>query len=155
MIPKAASVCREMLLARGYEVAGEGGFPLHGYRGEEEIEVQYVPQARVAYVRGVPGGTVCVLVTETPIAGKAKLEMPPTLENFTVTELQFNPANFSPPHTLIPANEWQGKGGKHLLPRIRVTDRMARHLGARTGDVIRVETPHDTAGVEIIHKVVI
>lgn len=76
------------------------------------------------------------------------------MENFLMKELRYNPARhiLVPKHEKITDDDVKGLLEKHMLkspfqlPHISKSDIMARYLGLRHGDVVRITRINDTSG---------
>jgi DNA-directed RNA polymerase subunit H (RpoH/RPB5) len=79
----------------------------------------------------------------------------PILQLFTLKELQYNPTH----HQLVPKHVWipettvkeilekyQVKTKSHL-PHILRTDKIAKWLGLRVGDVVQITRPNENSGI--------
>nr|WRJ69585.1 DNA-directed RNA polymerase subunit Rpb5 [Oceanusvirus sp.] len=83
-----------------------------------------------------------------------------TLDIFTLKEMQYNVSK----HILVPEHRLLTKEAtedvfknmciknRFQLPAIASTDPMARYLGLKHGDVIRIKRPSPTAGVSIAYR---
>jgi DNA-directed RNA polymerase I, II, and III subunit RPABC1 len=94
---------------------------------------------------------------EAPKLTTVETENGYTVEIFTLDELQYNPSK----HMLVPRHELLSKDDadnvltlydtqRSQLPLIMKTDRMARHLGMRPGQIVRITSASPTAG-EYVH----
>lgn len=79
----------------------------------------------------------------------------PILQLFTLDELQYNPTRhvLVPKHTWIPEamiksvlDKYQVKNKVHL-PHILRTDKIAKWLGLRVGDVVEITRPNENSGI--------
>jgi DNA-directed RNA polymerase subunit H (RpoH/RPB5) len=84
----------------------------------------------------------------------------PIFQVLTLKELQYNPSR----HILVPKHEWipeatvkeilekyQVKSKIHL-PHIQRTDKMARWLGLRAGDVVKITRPNENSGIYYYYR---
>jgi DNA-directed RNA polymerase subunit H (RpoH/RPB5) len=81
-------------------------------------------------------------------------------EHFHLQDLQIDIAKhvLVPRHTIMPKSEVDALlkelmiKSKLQLPSILETDAMARYIGARPGDVVRIERPSPTAGETLFYR---
>lgn len=84
----------------------------------------------------------------------------PILQLFTLKELQYNPTRhiLVPKHTWIPETtvksvleKYQVKTKIHL-PHILRTDKIAKWLGLRVGDVVEITRPNENSGIYTYYR---
>jgi len=84
-------------------------------------------------------------------------------ELWTISNLQFNPldSNYVPKYTLLDhekvVNLLDNYNCNNInqLPKMLSSDRIAKHLGLRPGDVVKIEDHSETTGVTIKYRTVI
>lgn len=119
------------------------------YLGEEEMKKQGIKQSILVHRNGISG-----------IARKAVSMYP--MEDFNVNELITNVTE----HDLVPRHlpltqqkkrELLAKYGLQdsQLPRLNVTDPVAKYLGVKRGDVVKIIRPSETAGKYVTYRLVV
>lgn len=113
---------------------------------------------------GVQRAIVVIKNNLTPIAKQALAEVAPKyiLEQFLETELLVNITEHQlvPKHILLTPDEKKVLLEKYKLretqlPRIQLTDPVARYFGLQRGHVVKIVRPSETAGRYITYRLVV
>ncbi len=107
----------------------------------------------VVIAEAVPATKLASIIAQFKVSGVM-------LQVFLLNELAFNVSRHKlvPKHTLASDEEVatllrrMGLRSKSLLPLILRNDPMARYLGLRAGDVVRIERPSPTAGTHVLYR---
>lgn len=157
-INQAVSTCIDMLIHRGYTHYNEELNMFEHSTNKLMLFILPVGKLTLVQIRHYISKTTeydvnhCIILvndTITPIARKHISEIPIKCEVFTMSQLQYNITKHKlvPKHTKLTPNqaitikEKYGKNekGEKCLPRMYITDPMARFLGLSVGDVVRIE----------------
>ena len=105
-----------------------------------------------------------ILVTIEPLKKTQKAAavaaFGPTHESFTITELSINISRHTlvPRHEIVPSDQVQSLpiismvSSLSQLPLIKRSDAMAKYIGARPGDVVKVTRVCPTAGTQVAYR---
>lgn len=114
--------------------------------------------------QGAQRAIVVIKTNLTPIAKQALAEVAPKyiLEQFLETELLVNITQHQlvPRHILLSPDEKKVLLEKYKLketqlPRIQLTDPVARYFGLQRGQVVKIVRPSETAGRYITYRLVV
>lgn len=142
---RSLATVRNMLRARGYEV-DEPGVEFYAHKDGESLRVKVVPKVGVEELRRFEEEGGGILLTDDAWSARAAAEARVT-ENLTVrgTQIDIFSNPLVPPHRIVPAGDAPVR--KELLPRMHADDPCALYIGAKPGDVVRIERWSPTAGV--------
>ena len=112
---------------------------------------------------GIPRGILIIRDSITPSAKQGlTVDSSYTLELFNQAELLVNITKHRlvPKHTLLsPSQKLQllatYKLQESQLPRMLISDPVARYYGLGRGDVVRIQRPSETAGTYITYRIVV
>ena len=99
---------------------------------------------------------------QTNLAKREQNELSIKLEIFSLDDIQVNITQ----HSLVPKHSVLGDEEKHQLltkyriqdhqlPKIQVTDPIARYFGVSRGDVMKIVRPSETAGRYVTYRIAI
>ena len=105
---------------------------------------------------------IMIVKEQTSLARKEQSECMMTLETFQLDDLQVNITH----HSLVPVHSVLSDEEKlellkkyriqdHQLPKIQVTDPIARYFGVSRGNVMKIVRPSETAGRYITYRIAI
>lgn len=154
-------VCFEMMTDRGYVVHDhddaficaqkpDGAFVRLFFVHEETVNVEYLG---TLYKKAKAGGwTHIILVHATRVTNSAKKllkDIDFRVETFKQSELQFNVTRhvLVPPHTRVPSVEHPERA---QYPVLKASDPVARFLGFRKGEVVRVDRADEPPAFRIV-----
>ena len=127
--------------------------------GMKDVEA-YIKQMQKA---GIPQALLIIRDSITPSARQGlTVDADYTLELFTESELLVNITKHKlvPKHKLLtPAQKFELLDTYKLqdaqLPRMLITDPVARYYGLVRGQVVRIQRPSETAGTYITYRIVV
>ena len=105
---------------------------------------------------------IIIVKEQTSLARKEQTEVNLTLETFQLDDLQVNITHHSlvPKHSVLTDEEKLDLLKKyriqdHQLPKIQVSDPIARYFGVTRGQVMKIVRPSETAGRYITYRIAI
>ena len=145
---------KALLRARGYDDVDDGEeHEFSARKGNTVTQVRYAGKIGVAEVRDfIEAGGGILIGEASPAAEKAAAAA--GVELFTLASLLINPAR----HRLVPKHEIVAHADgidKRLLPWLPSTDPMARFIGAKRGQVVRITRVSAIAGEVIVYRLVV
>ena len=141
-------------------------------RGDETVLVVFTNETTIGkkhvteLVDGMGLSNVehCVLIYGNSLTSSAKKDIERQklrIEAFSESEVLYNLMNHTlmPKYTVLTKSEKKSLFGEKCLitesqlPRISSSDRSARYLGLRRGDVVRIERKSQTVGTTVLYRV--